>query len=150
MKQSLLLIVSLMMTVAYGSIDHNEECENEEKQVEICARDFLFYRNETMPQTGPEMDKFCRENKSKETCLGTHSKKCLAHSANQAIIELLRSMSKQNRAICANKNGRRLYTKLAHCMNKKGTSGLCYERFREQIHGIHQYSQDEKIPVICW
>lgn len=37
-----------------------EDCENEEKEVEVCARDFLLYRNGSLPQNGPEMDKFCR------------------------------------------------------------------------------------------
>ena len=48
----------------YGSVNENktieEECENEEEMVELCARDFLIYTNETMAETETEMDTFCR------------------------------------------------------------------------------------------
>ena len=37
-----------------------EDCENEEKEVEVCATKFLIYRKGSLPQSGPELDKFCR------------------------------------------------------------------------------------------
>lgn len=79
-----------------------------------------------------------------------HSKKCLSHSANQAITELIRSMAKQNRVICSNKNNRRVYGKTNQCINKHQTPNLCYQKFIDDVHGIHQFGQEEKIPVICW
>jgi len=147
-----LLLLQLLLAWHSSGSDataQEEECESEEAQVEVCARDFLIYRNGSLPHTSQELDLFCRENKQKESCLSAHSKKCLSHSANQAITELIRSMAKQNRAICSNKNSRRLISKTSQCINAKQSSDQCYQQFVDNIHGIHQYGQEEKIPVIC-
>ncbi|XP_017488802.1 PREDICTED: uncharacterized protein LOC108377048 [Rhagoletis zephyria] len=153
MKFYHVLTINLFLIACRGLVSdatiEEEDCENEEKEVEVCATDFLIYRNGSLPQSGPELDKFCRESKSNEGCLRAHSKKCLSHSANQAITELIRSMSKQNRVICSNKNNRRLYGKTTQCINKHPTPNVCYQKFVDDVHGIHQFGQEEKIPVIC-
>lgn len=129
----------------------NTECEREEAAVEECAQQFLFYRNVTMPSTSQQVVSFCSANKVQEECLRTHSKKCLSHAAHQAISELINTMAKQNRAICAGLASRTRYARVGECVNKQELQSKkdCYENLIEDIHGIHQHSQSSKIPIIC-
>ncbi|KAH7642294.1 uncharacterized protein LOC124492735 [Dermatophagoides farinae] len=150
---SLVIILALILHV-HGHREkksYEEECENEEEMVEICGRDFLIYTNETMASTEAEMDTFCRIYKEKERCLRDHSNKCLSHSANQAIMELIRTISNKNRIICSSKQRRNVQIRANHCLNQQRLQrpNFCYNGFVQRIHGIHQYSQEEKIPIIC-
>lgn len=125
------------------------ECEREEEAVEECAKQFILYRNISMPSTAQQVASFCAANKVQEECLRTHSKKCLSHASHQAISELITTMAKQNRAICAGLGSRTRYARVGECVNKQQQSDSCYERLVEDIHGLHQHSQTSKIPVIC-
>ncbi|OTF73528.1 hypothetical protein BLA29_006074 [Euroglyphus maynei] len=107
--------------------------------VELCARDFLIYTNETMAATETEMDTFCRTYKEKERCLHDHSNKCLSHSANQAIMELIRTISNKNRVICSSKQRRNVQIRANQCLNQQRSQrpNYCYNNFVQRIHGIH-------------
>lgn len=67
-------------------------------------------------------------------------------------MELIRTISNKNRIICSSKQRRNVQIRANHCLNQQRLQrpNFCYNGFVQQIHGIHQYSQEEKIPIICW
>ncbi|KAI7687125.1 hypothetical protein SSS_00028 [Sarcoptes scabiei] len=146
-----IFFIGLLPTFIQNEIrDFEEECEQEEPFIELCARDFLIFRNESLPENELEMNEFCRINKEKERCLSDHSSKCLSNSANQAIVELIKIISARNQIICTNKHRRYLHMRANKCLNqqRKQRPNKCFDQFVQRIHGIHQFSQVEKIPII--
>ena len=130
--------------------DTEKECEAEEEEVEKCAFKFLLFRNESFLQSSSEISDYCSDQRGNEKCLSDHSKKCLSHSAKQAIGELIRVMYKQNENICSNKSQRRLHQRVQTCLStNQAPVNECYQKFITDIHGLHQFGQDEKMPLIC-
>ncbi|XP_054160161.1 uncharacterized protein LOC128958339 [Oppia nitens] len=150
-KNILVLITFYTIVIANDHVDNNPECDAEEQEVEECGRRMVLIGRQRMPQTVDELNKFCSNYKKEEKCLRNHSVKCLSPSAHQTVTILINSVVSQNQRICSkNWRTKKLIISGAKCLNKLNAKQTnCLQQFIDRVQGIHQLSQNAKMPVIC-
>ncbi|CAG2105973.1 unnamed protein product [Medioppia subpectinata] len=150
-KLTALICLITGFALASNHIENNPECDAEEEAVEKCAQKMVLLDRQPMPQTPEEMQTFCDNYKSEESCLRNHSLKCLSPSAHQTVTILINSVVQQNQKICSKgwRNKKRMING-GKCINKYHNKPIaCLRNFIDNIQGIHQLTQNDKIPVIC-